>query len=293
MDFVTKAYAYNGTVRIYVATSTNLVGEAIKRHHLWPTSAAALGRTLTIGAIMGLPYKGDEELMIRINGGGPIGDIVVRADAMGNVRGYVSNPEVFVQYNDGPMKGKLNVGYAVGNNGYINVTKDLKLRDMFTSTAAIQTGEIAEDFTYYFAASEQIPSSVGLGVLIDTDNSCLAAGGFLLQLMPGCKEESIEKIEGMLKNLDSVTKMLSDGLSHEQIINILSCGDYQILETKEIRFQCSCSKEVFANGIKSLDKATIDEMINEDGHAECVCHFCNDKYDFSKEELEQIRDSKH
>lgn len=292
MDYVTKAYAYNETVRIYVATSKELVNEAINRHHLWPTSAAALGRTLTIAAIMGLTYKGDEELMIKINGGGPIGDIVCRADALGNVRGYVSNPEVFMQYTEGPNKGKLNVGMAVGKEGFIHVTKDLKLRDMFTSSSTIQTGEIAEDFTYYFAASEQIPSSVGLGVLINTDNTCDQAGGFLLQLMPGCKEETIEKIEEMLKNLSSVTKMLEDGLTHEEIIKILSCGDYKLLETKPIQFKCTCSKEIFRNGLASLDKATLTEIIEEDGKAETQCHFCNEKYLFTKEELIQIRDEK-
>ena len=292
MDFVTKAYAYNGTVRIFVATSTGIVNEAISRHKLWPTAAAALGRTLTIGAIMGLTYKGDEEIMIKINGGGPLGDIVCRANAYGEVRGYVSNPEVFLEYTSGPNMGKLNVGDAVGRNGFIHVTKDLKLRSMFTSSASIQTGEIAEDFTYYFASSEQIPSSVGLGVLIDTDSNCIAAGGFLLQIMPGCKEESLNKIEEMLKNIRPVSEMIEKGYSHEDIMNILSCGDYQLLETKDIKFQCSCNKELFAKGLASLDKKTLTEIIEEDEKCETVCHFCNDKNLFSKDELIKIRDEK-
>ncbi len=288
MDTITKAYAYNQTVRIYVATTTQIVSEAQRRHKLWPTSTAALGRVLTIGAIMGLTYKGDEELMIKVNGNGPIGDVVCNSNALGEVSGYVSNPEVFMEYTDGPNKGKLNVSQAVGVDGYIHVTKNLKLRDMFTSSSLIQTGEIAEDFTYYFAVSEQIPSSVGLGVLVDTDNTCIAAGGFLLQLMPGCKEESIVKIEEMLKTLRPMSEMIAQGLQHEDIMNILSCGDYQILENTPIKFKCQCSKEKFARGLASIDKKTLKEIIEEDQKAETVCHFCNEVYNFSKEELEEI-----
>ena len=291
MDLVTKAYAYDGTVRIYVATSTDLVNKAQKLHHLWPTSTAALGRTLTMAAIMGLSYYEPVDLTIRIDGGGPLGEMVVLANEKGEVRGYVSNPEVFMEYNDGPNKGKLNVGMAVGTNGFINVTKDLKLRTPFTSTAELQTGEIAEDFTYYYALSEQIPSSVGLGVLVDTDNSCIAAGGFLLQLMPGYKKETVDKIEEILQSFGAISEMIQKGRTHEDIIKELSNNNYEILETRDISYKCDCSKERFAKGIKSLDIDTIDSLI-EDGHASVSCHFCQSKYEFSKQDLEEIKNQK-
>jgi len=189
-DYLVKGYAFGGTVRVYTARTTNLVAEAQKRHNLWPTSTAALGRLLTSSVIMGAMYKGDQELTIRVDSDGPIGGMVATTNTLGEVRGYVGNPHVFLQYNNG----KLNVGQAVGN-GFIHVTKDLKVRDMFTSSSEIITGEIAEDFAYYFTSSEQIPSAVGLGVLVNTDNTVAASGGFILQVMPGCKSETIDKIE--------------------------------------------------------------------------------------------------
>ena len=183
-DYLVKAYAFGGTVRIYAANTTNLVEEARNIHGTWPAASAAFGRVLTASLIMGAMYKGDQSLTIRINGGGPIGDIISVVNAHGEVKGYVQNPEV--QFSN---KDKLAVNMVVGNNGFIHVTKDLKIRDVFTSSAELQTGEIAEDFTYYFAVSEQIPSSVGLGVLVNEKNEVLASGGFILHKIPGCKEE--------------------------------------------------------------------------------------------------------
>ena len=201
-DYIVKAYAFNDSVRIYAANSTALVNEAQKIHDLWPTSAAAFGRLLTASVIMGAMYKGDQELTIRVESDGPIGGMVTHANAIGDVKGYVVNNHVFLQYDSG----KLNVGKAVGN-GFIHVTKDLKIKQAFTSSAPIQTGEIAEDFAYYFTASEQIPSAVGLGVLVNDDNTILASGGFILQVMPGIKEEQLQSKrakEQLVSSLESI-----------------------------------------------------------------------------------------
>ena len=204
----------------------------------------------------------------------------------GVVKGSIHNPEVFLQYNDG----HLAVGKAVGNDGYIYVTKDLHMREPFTSIARLQTGEIGDDFTYYFASSEQIPSSVGVGVLVNPDNSCAAAGGFILQVMPGCPEEILAKVEEKLKNLKPVSKMIEEGYTPEMIINEVTDGDYKILESNPIKYECDCSRERFMKGIASLGRKEIQEMIDTDGHAEVLCHFCMKKYDFNKEDLEKIKD---
>ncbi|MDP3130609.1 MAG: Hsp33 family molecular chaperone HslO, partial [Bacillota bacterium] len=188
-DYLVKAYAFNGTVRLYAASTTILVEEARKIHDTFPAATAALGRTLTAAAIMGAMYKGDQTITIRIDGGGPIGGIVVTADADGHVRGYVVHPHVHGSTNDG----KLAVGFVVGQNGFIHVTKNLNVKNVFTSSAELQTGEIAEDFAYYFLMSEQIPAAVGLGILVEIDNSVRSAGGFILQAMPGAKPETIDK----------------------------------------------------------------------------------------------------
>jgi molecular chaperone Hsp33 len=279
-DYLVKAYAFEGTVRLYAATTTNLVSHAQKIHDLWPTSAAALGRLLTSGVIMGAMYKKDDELTIRVNGDGPIGGMVATTNAHGDVRGYISNPHVFLQYDSG----KLNVGQAVGN-GQIHVTKDLKVRDMFTSSSEIQTGEIAEDFAYYFTVSEQIPSAVGLGVLVNDDNSVLASGGFILQIMPGCKEETIKLIEKRLSTIKPVSQMIEEGLTPEQIIEEITKGDHELLEELDLQYSCNCSREKFEKGLISLGKAQLEKIMNEDGQIETNCHFCNSKYHFDESQI--------
>lgn len=282
-DYTIKAYCYKEYVRIYACNSTNLVEEARKIHGLWPTACAALGRALTVTAMMSLMYKAGEHITYKIDGGGPIGEMVIEA-SYGVVKGSIHNPEVFLQYNNG----HLAVGKAVGNDGYIYVTKDLHLREPFTSIARLQTGEIGDDFTYYFASSEQIPSSVGVGVLVNPDNSCQAAGGFILQVMPGCPDEIIDQIEAKLKNLKPVSEMISEGYTPEMIINEVTDGDYKILEQNPIKYYCGCSKERFAKGIATLGEKELTAMIEEDGQAEVLCHFCKKKYVFSKDELIEI-----
>ncbi len=284
-DYLIKAYGFNGTVRIYTAITTKLVSHAQEIHDLWPTSAAALGRLLTNSVIMGAMYSDDQELTIRITGDGPIGEMIATTTSRGEVRGYVSNPHVFLQYNSG----KLNVGQAVGN-GFIHVTKDLKIRDMFTSSSEIQTGEIAEDFAYYFTMSEQIPSAVGLGVLVGTDNKIQSSGGFILQLMPGCKEETIDKIEETIKNLMPVSKMVKKGYTPEDIMNEITNNNYQFLEKLDLNYYCTCSRDKFEKGLISLGKKQLEKILNKDKKIETVCHFCNSKYNFNENDLQNLID---
>ncbi len=282
-DYLVKAFAYDETVRIYAASTTNLVGQAQKIHDLWPTSAAAFGRLLSATVIMGAMYKGDQELTVRVESDGPLGGMVATTNAYGEVRGYVGNPHVFLQYNSG----KLNVGQAVGN-GFIHVTKDLNVKNMFTSSSEIQTGEIGDDFAYYFTVSEQIPSAVGLGVLVNDDNTILASGGFILQVMPGCKPESLNKIENILKNIAPVSEMISNNYSPEQIISELSGNSYKILEHLEINYKCNCKREKFEKGLISLGEKELKTLVNEEEDVETVCQFCNTKYIFTTTDLVKL-----
>lgn len=287
-DYIVKAYAFNDSVRIYAANSTALVNEAQKIHDLWPTSAAAFGRLLTASVIMGAMYKGDQELTIRVESDGPIGGMVTTANAYGDVKGYIVNNHVFLQYDSG----KLNVGQAVGN-GFIHVTKDLKIKQAFTSSAPIQTGEIAEDFAYYFTASEQIPSAVGLGVLVNDDNTVIASGGFILQVMPGIKEEQLQLIEKQLKELPIVSEMISEGKTPVEIISTISNGDYTLLEDMDIQYKCDCSKERYEKGLITLGEEELTKLLDEKDDIETTCHFCNSKYVFTKDEIKSlIKESK-
>lgn len=283
-DYLVKALGFDGKVRAYAVRSTNTVGEAQKRHNTWPTATAALGRALTAGAMMGSMMNADDKITIKIEGGGLIGIILIDANGKGEVRGYVTNPQTHFPLNE---VGKLDVRRAVGTNGNITIVKDLGLREMFTGQTPIVSGEIAEDFTYYYAVSEQVPSSVGLGVLVNTDNSVLAAGGFIIQLLPGCDDETIETIENHLKSVEPISKMIEKGYTPEQILDaVLGEGNVKVLETMPVQFNCGCSKERFGAAIKSLGVQEIQEMIDEDGGAEAECHFCLEKYHYSQEELE-------
>ncbi|MCF7925270.1 MAG: Hsp33 family molecular chaperone HslO [Candidatus Izimaplasma sp.] len=284
-DYIVKAYAFNDTVRVYATTSTNLVNSAQKIHDLWPTSAAAFGRLLTASVTMGAMYKGEQELTIRVQGDGPIGGMVAIANAKGHVRGYVHNNHVFLQYNNG----KLNVGKAVGN-GFIHVTKDLKIKQPFTSSAPIQTGELAEDFAYYFTASEQIPSAVNLGVFVDDDNTILASGGFILQAMPGIQEGQIKEIEKRINALPPISDLIKDNFTPEEIIDQLSDGDYTLLEILDIAYQCNCSKKRFEKGLISLGIEELKTLYDENNPIETTCQFCNTTYHFNQKELKKLID---
>ncbi len=282
-DYLQKAYCANGCARIYVATTTQMCKHAQEIHNMWPTSAAALGRVLTIGAIMSSTYKSGEHLTIKVCGNGPIGQITVEATD-GKVRGFVHNPGVYLTYNNG----HLNVGAGVGSNGEIVVIKDLHMREPFSSTCELRSGEIADDFTYYFAASEQIPSSVALGVLFDKDAKVKAAGGFLLQIMPGCSDDDIKKLEDKLSKIRPISEMIDQNMTPEEIIKEITDGDYQLLETKPLSYECNCSKEKFARGIISLGKNEIEDIIKTNECIEVNCNFCQKKYTFDKKDLEDM-----
>ncbi|GIN64464.1 33 kDa chaperonin [Robertmurraya siralis] len=285
-DYLVKALAYDDQVRAYAVLSTETVGEAQRRHNTWPTASAALGRTLTAGVMMGSMLKGEEKLTVKVEGDGPLGPILVDANAKGQVRGYVTHPQIHFDLNE---HGKLDVRRAVGTNGFLSVVKDVGLRDYFTGQVPIVSGELGEDFTYYFVKSEQVPSSVGVGVLVNPDNTILAAGGFVIQLMPGTDEETITKIEERLKMISPISKLIEQGLSPEEILEeVLGKENVRFLETQPVSFECNCSKERFADAIVSLGQDEITDMIETDGKAEAQCHFCNEKYQYTREELEQL-----
>ena len=282
MDYLQKAYCMNQSVRIYAAITTDMVKHVKEIFNMWPSSLDAFGRLLTISSIMSATYKSNETLNIYVNGDGPIGKMTVEAKDC-KVRGYVSNPGVFLQNADST----INITKAVGN-GQIEIVKDLHMRYPFSSTSELLYGDIANDFTYYFAKSEQIPSSVGLGVSIDSDNNILASGGFLIQIMPGCKDEYITKLENKLKTIKPITEMIKEGYTPEDIINEITDGDYELLEKKELKYECNCSKERFKKGLKSLGKIELEKILNEDHKAEILCNFCNKKYTFSEDDLKEI-----
>nr|Q9F984.2 RecName: Full=33 kDa chaperonin; AltName: Full=Heat shock protein 33 homolog; Short=HSP33 [Geobacillus stearothermophilus] len=286
-DYLVKALAYDGQVRACAARTTETVGEAPRRHQTWPTASAALGRALTAGSMMGAMLKGDETLTIKIDGGGPIGTILVDSNAKGEVRGYVTNPHVHFELNE---HGKLDVARAVGKNGMLTFVKDLGLRDFFTGQVPIISGELGEDFTYYFASSEQVPSSVGVGVLVNPDHTILAAGGFILQLMPGTEEKTIDQIERRLQTIPPVSRMVESGLTPEEILEeLLGKGNVKVLETLPVAFVCRCSRERIADALISLGAQEIQDIIDKEGYAEASCHFCNETYHFTKEELKQLK----
>lgn len=283
-DYLVRGLGFNGSVRAFAVDSTKAVGEAQRRHMMWPTASDALGRAMTGGVMLGAMLKGDDKVTVKFEGGGPIGALLVDSNAKGGVRGYVSNPQTHFDLN---AQGKLDVSRAVGTNGMMSVVKDLGMRDNFTGQTPIVSGEIAEDFTYYFATSEQVPSSVGLGVLVDTDNSILAAGGFVIQLMPNTDDETITKIEERLSGIEPVSHMIQRGLTPEEILEaVLGKENIQILDKMPVHFDCNCSKDRFATAILGLGKKEIQDMIDEDGMAEAQCHFCLETYHYSKEELE-------
>lgn len=285
-DYLVKALAFDGQIRAYAVNSTGTVGEAQRRHYTWPVASAALGRTMTAGLMMGAMLKGDDKLTIKIAGGGPLGPILVDSNARGEVRGYVTNPHVHFDLNE---HGKLDVRRGVGTDGTLSVVKDIGMRDYFTGQVPLVSGELGEDFTYYFVTSEQVPSSVGVGVLVNPDNTIKAAGGFIIQLMPGTKDETITNIENRLKEIPPVSKLIDKGLSPEELLEeLLGKENVKVLETSPVSFECNCSKERFHNALISLGSDELRDMIETDGQAEAHCHFCNEKYLFTKEELEEM-----
>lgn len=285
-DYIVRATAANGQVRAFACTTKDTAEQASRKHRLSPVATAALGRLMAGGAMMGIMMKGDKNILtLQVRGDGPLEGITVTADSHGNVKGYVGNPDV-----DIPLKenGKLDVGGAVGH-GMMQVIKDLGLKDPYVGQIDLQTGEIAEDLTYYFATSEQTPSVVGLGVLVDTDCSVRQAGGFIIQLMPGAEEEVICKIEEKLGTLRSVTAMLDSGMTPEQMLEeILGDQNLEINEKVDTQFYCNCCKDRVAKALISIGKEELDSMIQEGNPIMLNCHFCNTNYSFTIDELKEL-----
>lgn len=285
-DYIVRATAADSQIRAFAATTRELVETARSAHNTSPVATAALGRLLTAGAMMGSMMKGDEDLLtLQIKADGPLNGLLVTADSHGNVKGYVGNPNVIIPANS---KGKLDVAGAVGP-GFLTVIRDMGLKEPYSGQTMLQTSEIAEDLTYYFATSEQVPSAVGLGVLMNRENTVRQAGGFIIQLMPFAAEEVISALEKKIAEVTSVTAMLEAGSSPEQILEQL-LGDLglEITDTMTAQFHCNCSKERVAKAVVSVGKKELQSMIDEGKPIEVNCHFCNTNYEFSVEELKEL-----
>ncbi len=287
MDYIARAITMDGFVRIYTAVTTDLCNEAAKIHGCSATAAAALGRTLTATAMIGAMMKDeDTSVTVNINGGGSIGKICAVTDGSALVRGYVVNP-----YADLPTKanGHLDVGGVVGTDGELTIIKDMGLKEPYIGHVSLATGEIGDDFTRYFAESEQTPSAVGLGVLVDKDLSVKSAGGFIVQLLPGAGEEHIEDIEKSIKALGSVTEAIEKGMTPEQMAeSLMSDHSMFFYDNVETGYFCPCSEERMERALCSISKADLKDIIETDGHAELKCHFCRRSFDFSKEHLMRL-----
>ena len=285
-DYIIRATAAEGQIRAFAATTKELTEFARQAHNTSPVATAALGRLLTAGSMMGVMMKGaDDILTIKIEGDGPIGGLTVTADSKGDVKGYAYNPEVMLPPNE---KGKLDVGGALGI-GVLSVIKDIGLKEPYVGQTILVTSEIAEDLTYYFATSEQTPSSVALGVLMNKDNTVRQAGGFILQLLPGASEEVISTLENRLKEITSITSLLDAGNTPEMILeHILGDFDLEILDKIPTQFACNCSRERIEKALISIGKKELQEMINEGKTIEMNCHFCNKHYPVTVEELKGL-----
>ena len=285
-DYIVRGIAADGQIRAFAAVTTQTVETAREDHNTSPVATAALGRLLTAAGMMGAIVKGEKDVLtLQIKADGPLGGITVTADSQGNVKGYVGNPQVLLHAN---AKGKLDVAKAVGQ-GFLNVIKDMGLKEPYSGQTMLQTGEIAEDLTYYFATSEQVPSSVGLGVLMERDNTVRQAGGFIVQLMPFAQEETIAKLEANLSKITSVTALLDQGDGPEDLLRrLLGNLDLEITDHLPVRFHCSCSKERVEKALISIGSKELQEMIDEGKPVELNCHFCNTNYSFTVEELKKI-----
>lgn len=285
-DYIIRATAANDQIRAFAAVTTEMVETAREHHNTSPVATAALGRLLTAGAMMGSMMKGEKDVLtLQIKAGGPLQGITVTADSQGNVKGYVGNPDVCIPANS---KGKLDVAGAVGP-GFLTVIKDMGLKEPYSGQVMLQTCEIAEDLTYYFATSEQVPSAVGLGVLMNKNNTVRQAGGFIVQLMPFAEEDVISKLEQNVQKINSVTNLLEEGHTPESLLEkVLEGFDVQINEKMDTRFHCNCSKERVEKALISIGRKELNEMIQEGKPIEMNCHFCNTNYTFTVEEMKEI-----
>ena len=285
-DYIVRATAADHQLRAFAVTSKDIVEKAREIHNTSPVATAAIGRLLTAASMMGSMMKGEKDVLtLQIECGGPIGGITVTADSNADVKGYVNNPNVILPPN---AQGKLDVSGALGP-GFLNVIKDIGLREAYNGQTHLVSGEIAEDLTYYFATSEQVPSSVGLGVLMDKDNHVRQAGGFIIQVMPDTDDEVIDKLEARLGEVHSVTEMLDKGMTPEDILNyVLEGMDVEILETVPTQYKCDCSFERVSKVIASLGKKELQEMIDDGKPVEVNCQFCGSHYKFDTEQLKEF-----
>lgn len=287
-DYIVRGIAADGEIRAFAITSRNLVEEARMRHGTSPTITAALGRLLSAGAMMGIMMKGEKDLLtLKITSEGPVRGLTVTADSKGTVKGYPFVPVVNLPAN---AKGKFDVGGAVAP-GQLQVIKDLGLKDPYVGTTQLVNGEIAEDLTYYFALSEQTPSAVGLGVLMNKNNTVRQAGGFIIQLMPHAKEETIAALEKVLADIKPVTTLLDEGHTPESMLELILEGQgLEITDKVDAAFACNCSQERVSRVLYSIGKEELDSMIDDGEPIEVKCHFCNEAYQFSLDELKEIRE---
>lgn len=289
-DYIVRASLANDSVRAFAISSTHLVAEARERHRTLPVVTAALGRLLSAGAIISSMMKGDKDIVtISLKGDGPAGYITVTADSHGHVKGFPGNPNV-----DIPRKyaGKLDVGAAVGR-GLLTVSYDLGLKEPYSGQVEIQTGEVAEDLAYYFTVSEQLPSAVGLGVMVDTDSSVKHAGGFIVQLLPDAPEDVIELLEKKLANLEPVTTMMEQGMTPEEILlHIFEGVDIEFTERHDVKFYCDCSKEKVKRALAAISDKDLQDIVNDDEDIEVKCYFCNTAYKFSIADIKDILSSR-
>ncbi|GLC28718.1 Hsp33 family molecular chaperone HslO [Clostridium omnivorum] len=286
-DKLIRATAHNGDIRIIAAITTDLVNEATKIHNCAPTAAAALGRLITAGSIMGAMLKSEEDVItIQMSGGGEAGTVVATSYSDARVKGYIGNPNVDLPLNS---KGKLDVGGAIGINGSLLVIRDMGLKEPYVGQVPIQSGEIGDDLAYYFTASEQTPSAVGLGVLVEKDLSIKAAGGFIIQMMPGADELVADLLTYRLEEIPSITDLIVKGMSIEQIVDFIFEGmDYNIVGSMTPKFSCDCSRDKVERALISIGKKELDALYNEGKEEELKCHFCNKAYKFTNEEIGKL-----
>lgn len=287
MDQIIRMLAKDAPIKAMAIQARDLVERARSIHHTLPVATAALGRTLMAASMMGDQLKEEDgSVTLRFSGGGPLGNILAVSDSGGNVRGYVQNGQVEL-----PLKGpaKLDVGRAVGTEGSLTVIKDLRLKEPYVGTVPLVSGEIAEDITAYFAESEQIPTACALGVLVDTDLSVAAAGGYLIQLLPGADDAVIDRIEAGIQRVGTVTQHLSKGMTAEELLRaVLADFELELLETVPVEYRCYCSRERMKNALRSMGKQELRALIAEQGRAELTCQFCDAVHIFEKDELEAL-----
>ena len=286
-DYIVRAVTDDGLIRAFGCYTKNTVEKSRNYHNTSPVATAALGRLLTAAAMMGSMLKGEKDLVtLQLNGNGPLGRVLAVSGCDCRVKGYVDNPVVDIPLNSA---GKLDVGSAVGTDGFITVIQDLGLKEPYIGKIPLVSGEVGDDLVKYFAISEQVPSIVALGVLVDKDFSVKNSGGFIIQVMPGATDEDITKLEENIKNVKSVTQMLEDGMNIEEIMGVALAGfDFHFTDKKDVEYYCNCSRKRVRKVLKSIGADEIEAIINEDGKAELDCHFCNEKYLFNMDDLQEI-----